>query len=38
MKMQVRLLFVGALLALALGWVGLRMQNAALEQQVGVMP
>ena len=38
MKKQVRLLFIGTLLALALGWFGLRTQNEKLEQRVEVTP
>ena len=34
MSTQVRILFLGAILALALGWAGLRRGNAALEAQV----
>ena len=34
MKMQVRILFVVALAALAAGWLGLRRQNAALEARL----
>jgi hypothetical protein len=34
MKMQVRILFVLAIVALAAGWLGLRRQNATLEAQL----
>lgn len=34
MKMQVRILFVVAIAALAAGWIGLRRQNAALEARL----
>ncbi len=34
MKMQVRILFVVALAALAAGWLGLRRQNAVLEARL----
>jgi hypothetical protein len=35
MTMQVRLLFLLAVVVLAAGWLGLRMQNAELLLQVG---
>lgn len=38
MKLQVRLLFLFATLALAAGWLGIRDQNAALSAQIGGGP
>lgn len=38
MKLQLRLLFLFATLALAAGWLGLRGQNAALSAQLGGAP
>ena len=34
MNMQVRILFLVAIAALAAGWLGLRRQNAALEAEL----
>ena len=34
MKMQVRILFLVAIVALAAGWLGLRRENAALESRL----
>jgi hypothetical protein len=36
MKMQVRLLLSAAFVALALGWIGLRVQTSALAQKIEV--
>jgi len=38
MKMQVRILFVIAIAALAAGLIGLRRQNAALEARLAAAP
>jgi membrane protein implicated in regulation of membrane protease activity len=38
MKAQVRLLLVVSILALALGWAGLRRSNQALERQLAAQP
>jgi hypothetical protein len=38
MSTQVRVLFVLSILALALGWAGLRQGNATLERQLAGQP
>ena len=38
MSTQVRILFVASIVALALGWAGLRRSNQALERQLAAQP
>jgi len=38
MKTQVRVLLFASILALALGWVGMRRGNQALEQRLAAQP